>query len=169
MDSKPLASPITLAKSLRAVSLPLAVVLIGVGLGFMEHQRAAQHGHLSPYAPGSVPQLQGKFLSDYAHQTYELAPGAAQPNILMGVSLAEQGRIKLARVHLERALSINRRDPQLLFLYAQVLQALDEDPETIQELKDELRRYFPQDWGLIQSEFKNVKPRGRPSSETKPS
>ena len=147
------------------MSLPLAVVLIGVGLGLLERHQTTQHGHLSPYAAGSFPQLHGKFLSDFAHQAFELAPGAAQPNVLMGMSLAEQGRIKLARVYLEQALSINRRDPRLLFLYVQVLQALNDDPETIQEIKDELRQYFPLDWGFAQSEFERMKPKRVLSSE----
>lgn len=148
-----------LAKGLRAVSLPLAVVLIGVGLGLFERHQKTQHDHLSPYAAGTFPQLQGEFLSDLAHQAFELAPGAAQSNILMGTSLAEQGRIKLARVYFERALSIDRRDPRLLFLYARALHALGDDPETIQAIEDELRQYFPLDWEFVQSEFEHMKPK----------
>lgn len=149
----------TLAKGLRSVSLPLAVVLIGVGLGLLERHQTTRHGHLSSYDTGSFPQLHGKFLSDFAHQAFELAPGVAQANVLMGMSLAEQGRIKLARVYLEQALSINRRDPRLLYLYAQVLRALHDDPERIQVITDELRQNFPQDWGLVQSEFERTKPK----------
>ncbi len=146
----------TLAKGLRSLRLLLIVVLIGVLLGLLEHHQTARHGHLSSYDAGSVPQLRGEFLGKFARQVFELAPDDAQPNLLMGISLAEQGRIKQARVHLERAVSIDRRDPQLLFFYAQVLYALDEDPRKVQQIRDELEQYFPLDWEAAQPEFERV-------------
>jgi hypothetical protein len=134
----------------------LIVILIGVVLGLVEHRQTARHGHLSAYDPGSLPQLQGQFLRKFARQAFELAPDAAQSNLFLGISLAEQGRIKQARVHLERALAINRRDPQLLFIYAQVLYALDEDPKKVQQIRNELKQHFPLDWAAAQPEFESL-------------
>ena len=145
-----------LANGLRSLRVLLIVILIGVVLGLVERHQTARHGHLRAYDPGSLPQLQGAFLRKFAQQTFELAPDAAQANLFLGISLAEQGRIKQARVHLERALSINRRDPQLLFIYAQVLYALDEDPKMIRQIRDELKQKFPLDWAAAQPEFESV-------------
>jgi len=145
-----------LIAGLRALRLLLFVILIGVILGVVERRQTARHGHLTSYEIGSVPQLQGEALREFAEQVYALAPDDAQPNLLMGIALAEQGRGKQARVHLERALAIDRRDPQLLFFYAQVLHALDEDPATVRQVRDELKKKFPQDWAFAQPEFERV-------------
>jgi hypothetical protein len=146
----------TLVNALRPLRLLLVVILIGVILGVLERQQTSRHGHLSPYEAGSVPQLHGAFLSNFAQQAFELSPEEVQPNLLMGMSLAEQGRGKEARAHLERALAIDRNDPQLLFFYAQVLHALGEDPKAVQQIRDELKQKFPQDWTFAQSEFERV-------------
>jgi len=153
----------TLANALRPLRLLLAVILIGVVLSVVERQQTSRHGHLSPYEAGSVPQLHGAYLSSFAQQAFELAPDEVQPNLLMGMSLAERGRGKEARAHLERAISIDRNDPQLLFFYAQVLHALGEDPKFVQQIRDELKQKFPQDWAFAQSEFERVdRERARP-------
>lgn len=152
-----------LVNGLRPLRLVLTVILIGVVMGALERHQASRHGHLSAYDPGSVPQLQGESLGDFARQAFELVPDEAQPNLLMGMSLAERGRGKEAREHLERALSIGRNDPQLLFIYAQVLHALGEDPITVQQIRDELKQKFPQDWVFAQPEFERVdRERARP-------
>jgi predicted Zn-dependent protease len=72
------------------------------------------------------------------------------------MALAEQGRVEEARAYLERALDVNRRNPLLLLLYAQVLRALGEDPKTIREITDELRRLFPRDWRRFEQHLEPV-------------
>jgi tetratricopeptide (TPR) repeat protein len=145
-----------LLEGLRSLKVLFTVIVIGVVLGFVEHRQSRQHGHLSAYDTGGVPQLHGEALERFAQQAYELGPDDAQPNIMMGIALAEQGRGKQARVHLERALEIDRRDPQLLFFYAQVLHALGEDPATVRRIRNELKENFPQDWAFAQPEFERV-------------
>ena len=138
---------------LRSLSLPLAVVLIGVGLAGFERQQTRGAAHLRPYVVGSLPELRGEFLRRFASQALEIAPSTAQSNLLMGISLVEEGRIGAARVHLERALAVNRRSPLLLFYYAQVLQAQGKDPLAVRQLEAELRQHFPKFWDQMKPQL----------------
>jgi tetratricopeptide (TPR) repeat protein len=145
MPSNAASRPI-LGRGLRSLSLLRVVLGVGAGLALIErHQRSAS-GQLTGYTAGGIPQLRGDPLGGFADQALAVWPERAQPRILKAMALAEQGQLEDARIHLEEALSINRRDPLLLHLYASVLQALGEDPDAIVAVRAELKRYFPVDW-----------------------
>ena len=139
---------------LRSLKLLLVVAVVGVVLAFFERQRTAEYGHLldRTYARGQ-PQLKGMSLRELAQVLLELYPEGAEANLLMGTALADEGRLAEARAHLEKALEVDRRNLQLLFLYAWLLLDMGEDMEKVQAVVDELSRYFPRSREKVEQYF----------------
>jgi hypothetical protein len=54
---------------------------------------------------------------------------------------------------LEKAWAADRHNLQLLFLYARLLMDLDEEPEKVKAVVDELRRYFPRSRQKVEEYF----------------
>jgi hypothetical protein len=54
---------------------------------------------------------------------------------------------------LEKALAVDRRNQQLLFLYARLLLDLDEEPAKVKEVVNDLRRYFPRSRQKVEEYF----------------
>ncbi|MDE2736871.1 MAG: hypothetical protein OXI72_20925 [Gemmatimonadota bacterium] len=139
---------------LRSLKLLLVVAIIGAGLAFFERQRTAEHRHLleRTHARGQ-PQLKGTSLRELAQVLLELYPEGAEANLLMGTALADEGRLEEARVHLEQAMEVDRRNLQLLFLYARLLLDMGEDAKKVQEVVEELNRYFPRSREKVEQYF----------------
>ena len=139
---------------LRSLKLLLVVAVVGAVLAFFERQRAAEHGHLleRTHARGQ-PQLKGTSLRELAQVLLKLYPEGAEANLLMGTALAEAGRLAEARAHLEKAMEVDRRNLQLLFLYARLLLDMGEDVEKVQAVVDELSRYFPRSREKVKQYF----------------
>ena len=138
----------------RSLKLLLLIAALGTALALVERQRRAQHGHLTErsHARGQ-PQLKGESLKELASVLLSLYPDGAEPNLLMGTALAEAGKLDEARAHLERALARDRRNQQLLFLYARLLLDLGEPVDKVQPVVDELRRYFPRSRQKVEEYF----------------
>ena len=139
---------------LRPLKLLLVVAIVGAVLAFFERQRTAEYGHLldRTYAWGQ-PQLKGTSLRELAQVLLELYPEGAEANLLMGTALADEGQLAEARAHLEKALEVDRRNLQLLFLYARLLLDMGEDVEKVQAVVDELSRYFPRSREKVEQYF----------------
>ena len=128
---------------LRSLKMLLLIAALGGVLALVERQRQIEHGHLSERAHArGQPQLKGDTLRELAGVLLALYPEGAEPNLAMGTALAEAGRLVEARPHLEKALAVDRRNQQLLFLYARLLLDLDEEPANVKEVVNDLRRYF---------------------------
>ncbi len=139
---------------LRSLKLLLVVAAVGAVLAFFERQRTAEYGHLLERTNArGQPQLKGTSLQELAQVLLELYPEGAEANLLMGTALADEGRLAEARVHLEKALAVDRRNLQLLFLYARLLLDMGEDVATVQELVEELNRYFPRSREKVEEYF----------------
>ena len=138
----------------RSLKLLLLIAALGTGLALVERQRRAEHEHLTErsHARGQ-PQLKGESLKELASVLLSLYPDGAEPNLLMGTALAEAGKLDEARAHLERALARDRRNQQLLFLYARLLLDLGEPVDKVQPVVDELRRYFPRSRQKVEEYF----------------
>ena len=139
---------------LRSLKLLLVVAVVGAGLAFFERQRTAEYGHLleRTHARGQ-PQLKGTSLRELAQVLLELYPEGAEANLLMGTALADEGRLEEARAHLERAMEVDRRNLQLLFLYARLLLDMGEDAKKVQAVVEELNRYFPRSREKVEQYF----------------
>ncbi len=139
---------------LRSLKLLLIVAAVGVVLAFFERQRTVEYGHLlqRTHARGQ-PQLKGTSLQELAQVLLELYPEGAEANLLMGTALAEEGRLEEARAHLEKAMEVDRRNLQLLFLYARLLLDMGEDAEKVQAVVEELNRYFPRSQEKVEQYF----------------
>ncbi len=139
---------------LRSLKLLLVVAAVGAVLAFFERQRTAEYGHLlaRTHARGQ-PQLKGTSLQALAQVLLKLYPQGAEAHLLMGTALAEQGRLAEARVHLEKAMAVDRRNLQLLFLYARLLLDMGEDVEQVQAVVEELSRYFPRSREKVEQYF----------------
>ena len=138
----------------RSLKLLLVVVVVGAGLAFFERQRMAEYGHLLQrmHARGQ-PQLKGTSLRELAQVLLALYPEGAEANLLMGTALAEEGLLEEARAHLEQAMAVDRRNAQLLFLYARLLLDMGEDMEKVQAVVEELSRYFPRSREKVERYF----------------
>lgn len=129
---------------LKSLRFLLYLTVAGVALALLERHQANTYRHLAPAAdPKGKPNLKGEPLSELAEVLFELYPEEAEPNLLMGKALAEQGRLREARVYFERSLEVDRNKQSLLFLYARLLLDLEEDPEEVRAVVDEIRRTFP--------------------------
>ena len=139
---------------LRSLKLLLVVAVVGAVLAFFERQRTAEYGHLleRTHTRGQ-PQLKGTSLRELAQVLLELYPEGAEANLLMGTALAEEGRLEEARAHLEQAMEVDRRNLQLLFLYARLLLDMGEDVEKVQAVVEELSRYFPRSQEKVEQYF----------------
>lgn len=136
--------------SLRLLWLVLA--LTGV-VGWLEY-RQSQKGHLQPRAhPRGHPQLAGRPLQELAEVLLALEPEGAEPHFLMGKALAERGKLKEARAHFEKALAVERRNLNLLFMYARLLMDLGEEPDRVKAVVDEIRRYYPRSRQEVEEYF----------------
>jgi hypothetical protein len=146
-----------LVQYLRSLKLLLLILLAGGLVALVERHQTDQHDHLLPRAhPRGEPQLKGESLQELAQVLLELYPQGAEPNLLMGTALAEQGLLQEARLHLEKALEIDRRNQQLLFLYARLLLDLGEQPEKVKAVVEELRRYFPRSRDKVEEYFEQA-------------
>ena len=141
-------------KSLRFL---IYLAVLGAALALLERHQASTYAHLAP-APDlkGKPQLQGESLGELAAVLFELYPEEAEPNLLMGQALAEQGRLQEARAYFEKSLEIDRHKQALLFLYARLLLDLDEDPQQIRAVVDEIRRDFPSSGEQVEVYFKRA-------------
>lgn len=139
---------------LRSLKMLLLIVALGGVLALVERQRQAEYRHLTERAHArGQPQLKGKSLRELAVVLLALYPEGAEPNLVMGTALAEEGKLAEARPHLEKALAVDRRNQQLLFLYARLLLDLEEKPEKVKEIVDDLRRYFPRSRQKVEEYF----------------
>lgn len=132
------------------------LLLCGVAAWIEDYQRNTFQ-HIQPQMHARAqPQLQGEALRQAAQVLFELYPADAQPNLLMGTSLIEQGRLEEARQYLERTLAVERRNQGALFLYARLLLDLDEDPEKVKDIVDEIRSGFPKSREKIEAYFEQA-------------
>ena len=142
---------------LRSLKLLLVVAVLGGGLAFLERQHQVEHQHLSERAHArGQPQLKGKALRELTAVLLELYPEGAEANLMMGTALVEEGKLEEGRRHLEKALAVDRHNLHLLFLYARLLLDMGEEPEEIQAVVDELRRYFPRSRQKVEEYFTQV-------------
>jgi len=74
----------------------------------------------------------------------------------MAQALIEKGRFQEARQYLEQALRTKGRDQGLLFLYAQLLLDLGEEPEKVRGIVDQIRHYFPRSREKIEDYFERA-------------
>ena len=138
-------------KSLRFL---IYVAVVGVALALLERHQASTYAHLAAGPdPKGKPELQGESLRDLATVLFELYPEEAEPNLVMGKALAEQGKLQEARAYFEKSLEIDRNKQALLFLYARLLLDLDEDPQQIRAVVDEIRRNFPRSKEKVEEYF----------------
>ena len=139
---------------LRSLKLLLLIAVLGGVLALVERQHQTEHRHLieRTHARGQ-PQLKGQSLRELAEVLLALYPEGAEPNLVMGTALADEGNLVEARRHLEKALAADRHNLQLLFLYARLLMDLDEEPEKVKAVVDELRRYFPRSRQKVEEYF----------------
>ena len=134
----------------------LVIALAVLALAVIENRQAGD-GHLHPRShPRTNPRLEAQALHEAASVLVERYPDRARPNVMMGTALAELGRLEEARVYLERAMEIEPRDQQLLFLYARLLVDLQADPEQIRDVVDQMRRYFPRTRDDVEAYFKQA-------------
>ena len=139
---------------LRSLKTLLLIALVGGALALVEQQRHVEHQHLTERSHArSLPQLKGRSLRELAQVLVALYPEGAEPNLVMGTALAEEGKLAEARPFLEKALAVNRRNQQLLFLYGRLLLDLGEKPAKIKEVVDDLRRYFPRSRQKVEEYF----------------
>ncbi|MBI2504063.1 MAG: tetratricopeptide repeat protein [Candidatus Latescibacteria bacterium] len=142
---------------LRANYIPLLIVGLCAALVLVERYQRRIYEHMQPRIdPRAQPQLRGAALSELAQVLHELYPEGAQANVLTAQALIEKGRFQEARQHLEQALQTRGRDQGLLFLYAQLLLDLGEEPEKVRVIVDEIRRYFPRSREKIEDYFERA-------------
>lgn len=135
----------------------LAVIFLAIGgLAAIENLQSTD-GHLRPRShPRTNPSLEAPALREAAQVLLERYPDEARPNVMMGTALAELGRLEEARGYLEKAMAIEPRDQQLLFLYARLLIDLGEEPETVRPVVDQIRRYFPRSRQDVEAYFRQA-------------
>jgi len=147
----------TIGKYFRSLRLLLLILLAGGLLALLEHRQTRGRTDLLPPAdPRGQPQLQGRSLEELARVLLALYPDGGEPNLTMGAALAGQGKLQEARPYLEKALQSDRRNQQLLFLYARLLLDMGEDPQKIREVVDELGRYFPRSREKVEEYFEQA-------------
>ena len=142
-------------RRLKSLRFLIYLAVLGAVLAVVE-RRQASYGHLGPAPDPKKQQLQGESLHELATVLLELYPEAAEPNLFMGKSLAERGKLHEARRYLEKSLEIDRRNEALLFIYARLLLDLEAGPEEIRPIVDEIRRYFPHSREMVEDYFKSA-------------
>jgi hypothetical protein len=151
-------------KSLRHL---IWIAALGVAIGLFERHQSSTYGRLASRENVRVNpllnpdgytrhQLEGESLRELSAVLFELFPEEAAPNVMMGKTLVDQGKLYEARSHLERSLEIDRRSEVQLFLYARLLVDLDEDPQQIRAVVDELRRNYPRSRKKVEEYFERT-------------
>jgi tetratricopeptide (TPR) repeat protein len=144
----------SLSRYLRSHAILFAILLLALGAALVERYLSATYRHLQPRAnPRGAPQLQGAALQELAGVLQELYPEGAEANLTAGQARLEQGKLQEARRLLEKALEADRRNQQLLFLYARLLLDQGEPPEKVKAVVDELGRYFPRSREKVEEFF----------------
>jgi hypothetical protein len=129
------------------------ILMVTAALALFE-QHQGEQGHLQPRThPRGHPQLAGPSLEQLADVLLHLYPAGAEPNFLMGKALVDVGKLQEARPYFERAMKIERRNLNLLFLYARLLLDLGEEPERVKGVVDEIRRYYPRSRQEVETYF----------------
>ena len=142
---------------LRSLRFLAYLAVLGAALALLERHQSNTYAHLGPPSdPKAKPGLQGESLRDLAAVLMELYPEEAESNVLMGKALAEQGKLVEAKAYFEKSLQIDRYKQELLFLYARVLLDLDEDPQEIRAIVDEIGREFPTSREKMETYFKSA-------------
>ena len=140
-------------RALAALKVLWVILALAAGFAWLEY-RQSQKGHLQPRAhPRGHPQLAGRSLEELAGVLLNLHPESAEPNFLMGKALAERGRLREALPYFEKALAVERRNLNLLFLYARLLLDLGEEPAAVKAVVDEIRRYYPRSRQEVEEYF----------------
>jgi hypothetical protein len=148
---------VKISNYLRANYIPLLIAGLCAALALVERYQRRTYEHVqSRIDPRAQPQLKGEALSGLAQALSELYPDGVQANVLAAQALIEKGRFQEARQHLEQALQAGGRDQGLLFLYAQLLLDLGEEPEKVRKVVDEIRRYFPRSREKIEGYFERA-------------
>lgn len=143
----------TLWRALAALKVLWVILVVAAAFAWIEYGQS-QKGHLQPRAhPRGHPQLAGRPLEELADVLLSLHPESAEPNFLMGKALAERGKLREARSYFEKAVAVERRNLNLLFLYARLLLDLGEDPERVKAVVDEIRRYYPRSRQEVEAYF----------------
>ncbi|MBI2504435.1 MAG: tetratricopeptide repeat protein [Candidatus Latescibacteria bacterium] len=143
-----------IAPYLRAHKLLFAILLLALGAAGVERYLNSHYRYLQPRSnPRGAPQLQGEALQDLAAVLQTLYPEGAEANLAAGQARLEQGKLQEARLLLEKALEADRRNQQLLFLYARLLLDQGEAPEKVKAVVDELGRYFPRSREKVEEFF----------------
>ncbi len=146
-----------ITRYLRAHVILLPILLLCGAAAWVEYYQRNTFQHMQPQMHARAqPQLQGEALRQAAQVLFELYPQAAQPNLMMGTALIEQGRLKEARQYLEHTLAVERRNQGALFLYARLLLDLGEDPEKVKDIVDEIRSGFPKSREKIEAYFEQA-------------
>jgi len=144
----------SLGSYLRSHITLLAILGLALGAATVEWRLGHTYGHLQPRShPRGAPQLQGEALQELARVLQGLYPEGAEANLTAGQARLEQGKLQEARLLLEKALEADRRNQQLLFLYARLLLDQGEPPEKVKAVVDELGRYFPRSRGKVEEFF----------------
>ncbi|HCL28792.1 MAG TPA: hypothetical protein DIC52_10185 [Candidatus Latescibacteria bacterium] len=142
---------------IRSVSTLCVIGVVAALFGVLESRQQSTHHHLNPRThPRTNPRLVAPALESAAQVLLQRYPREAVPNLLMGMALAEMGRLDEARGYLETAMAIEPRDQQLLFLYARLLVDLKEDPERVREVVEQISRYFPRSRDDVEAYFQQA-------------
>ena len=138
------AGRVVAVRHLKSLRFLVYLAVFGVGLALLERHQSETNAHLSPPAdPRVKPTLQGESLRNLGAVLMQLYPEDAESIMVMGKALAEQGKLVEAKAYLEKSLEIDRYKQELLFLYARVLLDIDESPEKIRAIVEEMGREFP--------------------------
>jgi predicted Zn-dependent protease len=144
----------SLGSYLRSHTLLFAILLLALAAAAAERYLSATYRYLQPRSnPRGAPQLQGAALQDLAGVLQTLYPEGAEANLAAGQARLEQGKLQEARLLLEKALAADRRNQQLLFVYARLLLDQGEPPEKIKAVVEELGRYFPRSREKVEAFF----------------
>lgn len=148
---------VKISNYLRANYIPFLIAGLCAVFALVERYQRHTYKYIQPRIdPRAQPQLKGEALVGLAQVLSELYPEGVQANVLTAQALIEKGRFQEARQHLEQALQAKGRDQGLLFLYAQLLLDLGEDPEKVKKVIDELRYYFPRSREKVESYFERA-------------
>lgn len=143
-----------IVRYLRTHTTLFGILLLALGAALVERHLSNTYQYLQPRShPRGAPQLQGAALQDLAAVLQTLYPEGAEANLTAGQARLDQGKLQEARLLLEKALEADRRNQQLLFLYARLLLDQGEPPEKVKAVVDELGRYFPRSREKVEEFF----------------
>lgn len=139
---------------LRSHTILFVILLLALAAAATERYLNHTYRYLQPRNnPRGAPQLQGESLQELARVLQSLYPEGAEANLAAGQARLEQGKLQEARLLLEKALEADRRNQQLLFLYARLLLDQGEPPEKVKAVVEELGRYFPRSREKVEEFF----------------